>query len=68
MPSAANFVLAKHLDIEAEALAAGLREQSIIIRHFKQPRIKDYLRISIGTPEECQALIAGLKRLIVGSE
>jgi histidinol-phosphate aminotransferase len=64
IPSAANFVFAKHIDNNAEDLANGLREKSIIVRHFKQDRIKDYMRISIGTKEECQALIASLKELI----
>jgi histidinol-phosphate aminotransferase len=64
IPSAANFVFAKHRDKDAEKLSAGLREQSIIVRHFKQERIKDYLRISIGTQEECSALVEGLKKLI----
>ena len=64
LPSAANFVFAKHQEKDAGELASGLREQSIIVRHFKQERIKDFLRISIGTREECEALITGLKKLI----
>lgn len=64
IPSAANFVFAKHKKMDAEALASGLREKSIIVRHFKQARIKDYLRISIGTQDECQALVDELTKLI----
>jgi histidinol-phosphate aminotransferase len=41
-------------------LAAKLRERSVIVRHFKQERIAQFLRISIGTPEQNQALIDGL--------
>ncbi|MDV7209681.1 histidinol-phosphate transaminase [Azotobacter beijerinckii] len=57
LPSAANFVFARHLGRDAEGLAAGLREQGVIVRHFKQERIRQFLRITIGTPEQNQALI-----------
>ncbi|GGC18430.1 histidinol-phosphate aminotransferase 1 [Oxalicibacterium flavum] len=63
LPSSANFVFARHPAFSAESLAAGLRERAIIVRHFKHPRIDQYLRISIGTPEECQQLVAALTLL-----
>jgi len=64
LPSAANFVFAKHNKQEAEDIAAKLRERSIIVRHFKQAQIKDYLRITIGTEQECQALINALTAIV----
>lgn len=60
LPSAANFVFARHPGREGEEVAAKLREQGVIVRHFKQPRIAQYLRISIGTPAQNQALIDAL--------
>ncbi len=63
LPSSANFVFARHPAFSAESLAAGLRERAIIVRHFKHPRIDQYLRISIGTPEECRQLVAALTLL-----
>lgn len=60
IPSSANFVFARHPHQDASVLAAKLREQGVIVRHFKQPRIEQFLRISIGTPEECEALLAAL--------
>ncbi len=60
LPSAANFVFARHPQQDAAALAAGLREHGVIVRHFKQARIAQYLRISIGTPEQNQALLDAL--------
>ena len=60
LPSAANFIFARHPRHDAAALAAKLREQGVIVRHFKQPRIAQFLRISIGTPEQNQALLDGL--------
>ena len=63
LPSRANFVFATHPAFSAEQLAAGLRERAIIVRHFKHPRINQYLRISIGTQDECNKLIEGLTQL-----
>jgi histidinol-phosphate aminotransferase len=63
LPSAANFVFARHPDKDAATLAAGLREQGVIVRHFKQQRIAQFLRITIGTPEQNQALLDALHSL-----
>lgn len=60
LPSAANFIFARHPQHDAAGLAAKLREQGVIVRHFKQERIAQFLRISIGTPEHNQALVDGL--------
>ncbi|WP_213879147.1 histidinol-phosphate transaminase [Pseudomonas sp. dw_358] len=60
LPSAANFIFARHPQRDAGELAAQLREQGVIVRHFKQARIAQFLRISIGTPEQNQALINAL--------
>jgi len=65
LPSGANFIFARHPSHDAERLSALLREQKIIIRHFKKPaRIDQFLRITIGTDAECQALISALKNII----
>ncbi len=64
LPSAANFVFARHPQYDAAKLALGLREQGVIVRHFKLARIEQFLRISIGTPEQNQALLDGLKPLL----
>lgn len=60
LPSAANFIFARHPRHDAAGIAAKLREQGVIVRHFKQQRIAQFLRISIGTPEQNQALLDGL--------
>jgi len=65
LPSTANFIFARHPAHDGAELAAGLRERSIIVRHFKQPaRIASFLRITIGTDAQCDALIAALKTLV----
>ena len=63
LPSAANFVFARHPHKEAAQLAAGLREQGVIVRHFKQPRIEQFLRISIGDEAQNSALLDALRGL-----
>ncbi len=60
LPSAANFIFARHPKQDAGELAARLRKQGVIVRHFKQPRIAQFLRITIGTPEMNQALLDAL--------
>jgi len=65
LPSGANFIFARHPMHDAERLSTLLREQKIIIRHFKKPaRIDQFLRITIGTDAECQALISALENII----
>ena len=61
VPSAANFVFATHPAHDASGLSAMLRGKGIFVRHFGLPRIDSYLRISIGTDAECDALLDALR-------
>jgi histidinol-phosphate aminotransferase len=63
-PSFANFLFVRHPRRDAAELAAGLREQGVVVRHFKQPRIDQYLRITVGTAEQNGALLAALEKLL----
>ncbi|MBI5329449.1 MAG: histidinol-phosphate transaminase [Betaproteobacteria bacterium] len=64
IPSSANFVFARHPDRDAGELAVALRTRSIIVRHFRQPRIEQYLRITIGTDAQCAALAGALREIL----
>jgi histidinol-phosphate aminotransferase len=64
LPSSANFVFARHPSHSGAALQNGLRAEGIIVRRFDKPRIADFLRITIGTDAECDALIEELTRLV----
>lgn len=64
LPSAANFVLARHPQRDAAELASALRERRVIVRHFRQPRVEQFLRITVGTPEQNQALLDALGSLL----
>ncbi len=68
LPSYANFVFARPKQGNASAVASALREQGIIVRHFNKPRINEYLRITVGTAEQNQRLIAALKSLETDGE
>lgn len=64
LPSAANFIFARHPAHEGAALAAALRERNIIVRHFRSPeRIAPFLRITVGTDAQCDALVGALRAL-----
>lgn len=64
LPSTANFVLVRHAAHDAADLQAGLRARHVIVRHFEQPRIAQFLRITVGTDEQCARLLAALKELL----
>jgi histidinol-phosphate aminotransferase len=64
LPSLTNFVFARHRREEAAIIARGLREQAILVRHFQAPRIGQYLRITVGTPEQCRRLCDTLKAIL----
>ncbi len=64
LPSAANFVFARHPQRDAAELAAGLRERGVIVRHFKQERISQFLRITVGDAEQNMALQEALGELL----
>jgi histidinol-phosphate aminotransferase len=64
VPTAANFVFTKHPSKDAAEIAMRLREKHIIVRHFKLPRIDQHLRVTVGTNQECKALINALKEIL----
>jgi histidinol-phosphate aminotransferase len=64
IPSSANFIFTKHPKHDAAQLSSALREKHIIVRHFKLPKIDQYLRITIGTDEQCDALVKAIKEIL----
>ena len=64
LPSAANFLFARHPGHAARAVQTALRERGIIVRHFDKPRIDEFLRISIGSRPECEALVGALDAIL----
>ena len=64
LPSATNFVFVSHGSVPAVELVAGLRERGILVRHFNKPRVRNWLRISVGTEEECARLVDEVAGLV----
>ena len=62
--SYANFIFTRHEKISGEDIYKALRERGILVRHFNAPRIKDYNRITIGTKEQMDALLAALSEIL----
>lgn len=59
-PSKANFILCAVLNGNARQVQQELERRGILVRHFDTPRLKDWLRISVGKPEDTDALIEAL--------
>ena len=60
----ANFIFARHPEVDANELFQALKENNIFVRHWNAPRIDQYLRITIGTREEMERLFDFLRRYI----
>jgi len=64
LPSAANFIFVRHPQRSAAELFAALRGRGIVVRYFDLPRIDNFLRISVGTDPECDALMDALGEIL----
>jgi len=64
LPSTANFIFTRHPQHAGATLYQALRDRGIIVRHFKLPRIEDFLRITIGTDVQSGELVATLKEIL----
>lgn len=62
LPSSANFLFATHKGVAAKTIFEELREAGIFVRYFNLPRIDQYLRITIGTPEQMAVFLEFVKK------
>jgi histidinol-phosphate aminotransferase len=62
--SRTNFLFARHPAIPGEELYKELKKRGILIRHFKGERVRDYNRITVGTPEQMEQLVAAIKEIL----
>ena len=62
LDSATNFIFATHPEYEAKELFTALKENDIYVRFWGSKRIEQYMRISVGTQEEMEALLAFLRK------
>lgn len=63
LPSRANFVLCRVVGRDARKISDALEARGILIRAFDSPRLRDYIRIAVGTPEENQVLYQTLAEI-----
>ena len=64
LPSSANFIFIKPPNISGAEFFAALRERGILVRHFNKERIKDYLRVSIGTDEDMDKFLDACREIL----
>ena len=64
LPSQANFVFAKHQQLPGETLYRKLKENGILVRWFDADRIRDYVRITIGSMEQMETLVEELTAIL----
>ena len=64
LPSEGNFVFVEHPDMAGKDLFDRLRQEGIIVRRWDKPRIENFLRISVGTKEQMQRLVAALEAIL----
>ncbi|MBR3692394.1 MAG: histidinol-phosphate transaminase [Clostridia bacterium] len=68
LPSRANFLFVSLPGIPGAQVLAALRARGILVRHFSAPRISDFVRITVGTPEQMDKLCAALADIINSEE
>lgn len=64
LPSHANFLLAAVPGGDGQSMYLGLKRQGILVRYFDRPGLRDKVRISIGTTQENDALLAGIREVL----
>jgi histidinol-phosphate aminotransferase len=62
--SKTNFIFATHKTVPAEKIFEELKAKNIYVRYFNKPRINNYLRITVGTEEEMNALYCALREIL----
>ena len=66
LDSKANFIFAKHPDLDGEYIYKSLKDRGILVRHFTKERIKDFNRITIGSTDEMEEFINTIKLIVKG--
>lgn len=64
LPSSSNFIFARHRTLSGSEIYFQLKQNGVLVRHFKSDRISDFVRITIGTHEEMKTLISEIKKIV----
>lgn len=62
--SKTNFIFTKHHTISGKDVFSSLKERHILVRHFENPTISDYVRITIGSEKEMEIVLKNLKEMV----
>ena len=68
LPSSANFLMIRHPDVGGRELYEKLKERGVLVRHFGDERIREYIRVSIGTPENMRIFTEKVKEIVDGKK
>ena len=66
LDSSANFIMTRHATLPSAEIYAALKASNVWVRYFNAPRLKDFIRISIGSADENGELLSSLKRILAG--
>ena len=64
LPSKTNFLFVKSDKIGGRELYEKLKDRGILVRHFGNPRISDYIRMTIGTDEQMESCLAAIRAIL----
>ena len=64
LPSSTNFLLASRPGLDAGRWCAGLRAAGVLTRHYDEPRLRDWLRVTVGTQDEMRAFLDETRRIL----
>ena len=66
LDSKSNFIFASHPDYSAKSLYEELKNRGILVRYFSKERIKDFVRITVGSKEQMQSVVSEIKNILKG--
>ena len=64
LPSSTNFLLASHPDLDARAWCGELRSAGVLTRHYDTERLRQWLRVTVGTPEEMRVFLDRTRQIL----
>ena len=63
-PSQANFILCKMPDGRGREIYEGMCRRGVFLRYFDNDQLRDYIRASVGKPEETDAVVSGFRAVL----
>jgi histidinol-phosphate aminotransferase len=67
IPSKTNFLFISHPCIDGSSLYLRLKEKGVLVRHFDKDRIRQYNRVTIGTPKQMETFLETTKKIMEGT-